>query len=368
MSFNTYNWPSPWESTNNRKNPFDTEETTSQNNDTSSFDDKNKVFWQVQDTSVFDTKKINKSNKKFIYFNPEWLISTRKHKKFNNQSKKIVRKFLKNKYKIPEKTKVEKSKLLDEINQNKKIKTNQEKKIVEKKDIIIEKKLKVQKNKINLKEYKKELEVKNNILKKDKDHNKYVQDLEKQVLSEWVIKTKQWVKKEVLKLINLWNLSEKQSKFIKYEKNYEKFSLNKKIADTAIYYVEKWDNLNAKHCTDWVNKIYEKVAWERVYDSHTEFNGVKHIKKWTWIWVKEYASKQIISIIKPGDHIMLDLPVWWKYWEWKTHSVLALSIPNNWIVKVASFSWYWNDVKIEDYDLYWLDRAKDWKPIRIQTV
>ena len=34
---------------------------------------------------MFDTKG---PNKWFIYYNPEWLISTRKYKKFNNQSKK----------------------------------------------------------------------------------------------------------------------------------------------------------------------------------------------------------------------------------------------------------------------------------------
>jgi hypothetical protein len=76
----------------------------------------------------------------------------------------------------------------------------------------------------------------------------------------------------------------------------------------------------------------------------------------------------MISTIEAWDHIMVDKPVNWKYWEGKTHSVIALNKPSNGLIKVASFSWYGRDVKIEEYDLYWLDRANDWKPIRIQSV
>ena len=113
MSFNTYGWPSPWESTNNKKNPFDTQETgTTQDTssfdtqeswvvqDTSMFNTKWNKFWQVQDTSVFDTQKNTKKDKKFIYFNPEWLISTRKHQAKVN---KIIKKHLIKKFKLTKK-------------------------------------------------------------------------------------------------------------------------------------------------------------------------------------------------------------------------------------------------------------------------
>ena len=132
--------------------------------------------------------------------------------------------------------------------------------------------------------------------------------------------------------------------------------------------VKNKDNLWAKHCTDWVNKIYEKVVWESVYDSHTLFNWVKHISKWTGIWAEVYAPKSVINSIKPWEHIMVDLPVNWEYNNWKTHSVIALSEAHDWIVKVASYPNFWANPVIEIYDLYWLNRAKSAKPIRIQTA
>ena len=55
-----------------------------------------------------------------------------------------------------------------------------------------------------------------------------------------------------------------------------------------------------------------------------------------------------------------------KYWVWKTHSVLALSKPDNWLVKVISMSKYNTPPVIEDYDLYWKSRWKNWLAIRIQ--
>jgi hypothetical protein len=65
---------------------------------------------------------------------------------------------------------------------------------------------------------------------------------------------------------------------------------------------------------------------------------------------------------------MVDFPVHWEYNNWKTHSVIALSKPKDWLLKVASYPNYWAEPIIEMYDLYWLDRAKSAKPIRIQSA
>jgi len=325
MSFDSYSWPAPWESTNNKKNPFDTKQNTS-NNDTSAFDDVNK--WQVLDTSIFNTNEntfwqidgksfdIEKKSKKqewFIYFNPEWLISTRKQRKRTN---KLVKKHLVKKYKILYK---KDEKIIDLIS-----------------------------------DIKKDLKKKEYILEKDRKHNLHVE----------ILRQKWNTKKQILSILN----KENKPKFIKYERNYEAIWLNRKVAQTAIALVEKKDNLWAIHCTDWVNRIYKKVAHERVYDSHTIFNWVKHISKWTWIWAEKYAPKSVISSIKPGEHIMVDFPVDWKYNNWKTHSVIALSKPKDWLVDVASYPSYWAEPVIEMYDLYWLNRAKSAKPIRIQSA
>ena len=413
MSFDSYSWPSPWESTN-KKNPFDTPDNHSKNNDTSAFntntsswlshdtsvfDDKNNSFWQVQDTSFFDTEKINNPKKNFVYFNPEWLISTRKHKKIVN---KIVKKHLIKKYKVSVKKEKQILDLVADIESNtleekktevKKVvpqKVETEKltkkieveKIEEKtdfelvdpqiweskeldnkskdtKEITIEQKVEQKEVKTKsfddlMQEIKKDLQQKKEILNKDKEHNLHIKTLEQQ----W--KTK----KQILWLINFWN----EPKFIKYEKNYEAFWINRKLVNKAIALVKNKDNLWALHCTDWINKIYQKVAGERVYDSRTLFNWVMHISKWTGIWVKKYAPKSVISSIKPWEHIMVDLPVDGKYNSWKTHSLIALSKPNNWLIEVASYPSYWSEPIIEMYDLYGLDRAKSGKPIRIQTV
>ncbi len=394
MSFDTYSWPSPWESTNNKKNPFDTQN-TSQNQDTSAFntdkkqlseqdtsmfDTKEDRFWQLQDTSNFDTKKVIKNDKWFIYFNPEGLPSTRKN---NKRINKIVQKHLIKKYKVSERKKEDILNLLSDINTSdiKEVKKIKDKKTDIKKQNITndidninfelvdpeiweENKKQISnldKKDTKIKSFdelvldiKKDLKEKEKILEKDKNHNLHIKTLKEQ----W--KTKN----QILSILN----QENKPKFIKYEKNYETIWLNKKVAQTAIALVEKKDNLWALHCTDWVNRIYKKVAHERVYDSHTIFNWVKHISKWTWIWAEQYASKSVISSIQPWEHIMVDLPVDWEYNNWKTHSVIALSQPNDWLIEVASYPKYWANPIIEMYDLYWLGRAKSAKPIRIQSA
>jgi hypothetical protein len=126
----------------------------------------------------------------------------------------------------------------------------------------------------------------------------------------------------------------------------DKLGYDKKyIIKKAIQAVEEWDRLGARNCTDWVSKVWGKDVntWSYVFRWE--------IKKWnkgTWLIPAKYAPENIISTIEPWDHILVDKP---PYNTWKTHSIMALEKPNDWLVKVASFPGFWNP-KIELRDLY----------------
>lgn len=148
----------------------------------------------------------------------------------------------------------------------------------------------------------------------------------------------------------------------------EKLTWNrKKIVWFALAAYKNRDILGANNCTDWVDKVFKQTIWKSVYDTNTIFNWVSSISWWTWLWVKEIASDWDILKINSWDHIILDKPRWWKYWVWRTHSVIALWQPENWILKVVSYPNSKIPPRVEYYDLYWEWRAqKNWKPIRIQ--
>ena len=144
---------------------------------------------------------------------------------------------------------------------------------------------------------------------------------------------------------------------------------NKRILSLAIRSGKKWDILWAKHCTDWINRIYKQEADMSVYDAPLTFNWVMSIDRWTWLWVRRYASKSAIAKIEPWNHIIVDKPRNWRYWIWRTHSVLALSRPVNGVIKVISYPNGWKPPIIEKYDLEWKGRGhKNGKPIRIQWI
>lgn len=139
--------------------------------DTSAFDNRNKLAIWLNKKNPFESSNDYINNKKFIYFNPEWLPSSRKNNKISNR---IVRKYLKNKYKTVKKSGLLKNKLKSELpslNLNKKIKKT---------------------NNQLLNEAKKDSKIKENILKKDKEHNKNIN----------ILKAQGKTKKEILKIIN----------------------------------------------------------------------------------------------------------------------------------------------------------------------
>ncbi len=137
-----------------------------------------------------------------------------------------------------------------------------------------------------------------------------------------------------------------------------------KIVKIAMKAVENWDIFWAKNCTDWVSKIWWKDVntWSYVFKWKIleKDNG-----RWSSFIPEKYASKNIIAQIKPWNHILVDKPT---YKRWRTHSIIALEKPNNWVVRVASYSWYSTPTE-EIYDLYWKGRwDKDAKVARIHKL
>ena len=55
----------------------------------------------------------------------------------------------------------------------------------------------------------------------------------------------------------------KKTSFIKYEKKERFNNKSDKIVSVALNALEDRDHLWAKHCTDWINKVYlkNKISW-----------------------------------------------------------------------------------------------------------
>ncbi len=146
--------------------------------------------------------------------------------------------------------------------------------------------------------------------------------------------------------------------------NLAEWPANQAIIRAALEAQGRWDILGAEHCTDWVDKIYSSSIGMSVYSTKLYYNGITRIDRWTWLWWIPATGE--ISNIKPWMHIIVDKP---PYNEWKTHSIIALSSPIDWMIKVVSYPNGRMPPKIEMYDLYAQSRwEKNGKPLRIQWV
>ena len=205
-----------------------------------------------------------------------------------------------------------------------------------------------------------------------KDANEWVQiSILKEYTSDWKKSAKEsWISDEVINTVTTASS----------DLNIDFDAISGKAKDVVSYALQleklwrEWI-MWAKHCTDWVNIVFKKTTWKRVYDSNTLFNWVKTMSWWTGLWVKEYASISAISKIKAWDHIIVDKPKSWTFWVGSTHSIIPLWTPVDWIVDVVSYPNWNNPIKIEKYDLYWKWRINwknsakgNWKPIRIQRA
>lgn len=191
----------------------------------------------------------------------------------------------------------------------------------------------------------------------------------------WKYINRMWNRPKIYPLVKIVILSKKE--FENHIKRITKLAQQKILIEEwkdPVYYALKAfddkDTLWAQHCTDWVDHIYELAFWNSVYNFDKKFEGISwtKIKSWTWILPKKYASKIHISKIKPWDHIIVDRPSNGEYKKWKTHSLVALESPNNWLIKVISMSKYNTPPVIEMYDLFWKWRWKNGLVIRIQWI
>ena len=200
--------------------------------------------------------------------------------------------------------------------------------------------------------------------------DRFMKDFTVQDDSEWnfTIKANDWDFKNNLSAV-IWSRKDETIKNPTMADLDKIWWSAKKIIGLALKLEKNWDIFWAKHCTDWIDKIFKAELWISVYDTPQKFNWIKSISWWTWLGVSEYASKSIISTIEPWDHIIVDKPRKWQYGVWRTHSVLALSQPVNGLIKVVSYPNGWKPPIIEKYDLEWRGRGdKNGKPIRIQWV
>lgn len=140
---------------------------------------------------------------------------------------------------------------------------------------------------------------------------------------------------------------------------------NQRIESVAMNAKRQGDIMWAEHCTDWVDRVYLKAVWKRVYDVNTYFDGIATIARWTW-YGGTYAPENAIKNINTGMHIIVDKP---PYQNWQTHSVIALWKVNDWLVTVVSYPNKKIPPRVEVYDLLARGRwDKDWRVLRIQWV
>lgn len=127
----------------------------------------------------------------------------------------------------------------------------------------------------------------------------------------------------------------------------------RKVVGTALEAQARGDILGAAHCTDWVDKIYQREIGKSVYSAAKLFDGdvydVGASGRDTGLRVREYADAGVISQVQPGDHIMVDHGP--GFGQGRTHSVIALESPNDGILRVVSYPNGGRPPRIELYDL-----------------
>ena len=171
-----------------------------------------------------------------------------------------------------------------------------------------------------------------------------------------------------------WKMAENIFNQFKYINNPELANLpeweaNKRIVKFALEALNWQNKLWARECTDWVDKVYQQTIWKSVFHTTLAYNGIANdkIDKGTW-YHGIHATPGELSIIQPGNHLIVDHMENWEFSQWKTHSVIALSRPIDWKIEVVSFPNYWRPPVQEIYDLYGQNRAKNGKVLRINAA
>ena len=117
------------------------------------------------------------------------------------------------------------------------------------------------------------------------------------------------------------NETEPESEFKREEKKYNN------PAEAAIEYVNKYPKMPAKHCWDWVEKIYNISGFDRKIIFQAIYSGK--------IAGTHGAGPHLLQQIQPGDWLFLNNQN--KYDEHGNHSAIFLNWESPNIAKIASY-------------------------------
>ncbi len=125
------------------------------------------------------------------------------------------------------------------------------------------------------------------------------------------------------------------------------------VVSEALKAFRKGDIRNARHCTDWVSKIYGRSvhSCRKVFDrGFSKETGPG--KRGTGLIPRGYASRTDLSKLRAGCHVIVDH---YKrnqgFGQGKTHSVILLEAPVNGYAKVVSYPGRGRKPRVETYDL-----------------
>ncbi len=161
-----------------------------------------------------------------------------------------------------------------------------------------------------------------------------------------------WQKKQKTKQTNYRNNWSSQPNSPADTKGIE--APNGSAVQKAIAAANAGNILGAKHCTDWVSKVYgvsvhslRKVQFSGATNKHGDF--VTKVGRGTGLAGNGGASVEDINKMPAGTHIMIDHCRGGSCGQGKTHSAILLEQPSNGKARVASYPGGGKKPRIENY-------------------
>ena len=137
----------------------------------------------------------------------------------------------------------------------------------------------------------------------------------------------------------------------------------KAVVERAMKAYENGDILGAKHCTDWISKIYGSDV--NSFPKKFDWGITKTAGGGTGFKASKEPSGKEVSSIEAWDHIMVDKH---PAWRGKTHSILALGTPDeSGRVKVVSYPNFNIPPRVEYYNLFGKEWWKKATPMRVHS-
>jgi len=135
------------------------------------------------------------------------------------------------------------------------------------------------------------------------------------------------------------------------------------VVNRAIEACKTGSVMDARHCTDWVSKVYGTSVHSMSKAFDKGFTRVPG--RGTGLIPNGYASASMIDSLGPGSHVIVDFNKRGRgYRMGKTHSVILLESPTDGIARVASYPGGGRSPRIETYDFLGKGRAKNGKAVR----